>query len=176
VSDHVRSLIVGYNPLHYRYHSPIPLNKVFKCWNQLWTIKLLGIGECSRLGLYAAEDIIVKWSKKENVKAKYLFPYSGLVYRRVDWDCIVHEWPHVAAYAIESNTRLETDYKQWEYIDRNPSYTWCISGYINSGVNFPGQVNVRWVECQEQEARLHKSAKPPHVWLIATKTVLARES
>ena len=104
VSDHVRSLIVGYNPLHYGYHTPIPLNRLFRCWDRLWTVKPSGIGECSGLGLYAAEDIIVKRSKKGNeIKAKYLFPYSGHVYRRADWDCIVHEWPHLAAYSIESN-------------------------------------------------------------------------
>ena len=150
VSNHVRSLIVGCIPLHYGYHNPIPLNRVFRCWNQLRIVKPSGIGECSRLGLYAGEDIIVKRSKKGNdIKGKRLFPYSGPVYRRAHWDCIMHEWPHLAAYTIESNSQVRTHYRQWEYIDGNPSYTWCIAGYINGGVNFPRRVNAEWVKCKE---------------------------
>jgi hypothetical protein len=88
---------------------------------------------------------------------------------------MLYEWLHLAAYTIESNTGTETHYTKCKYIDGNPSYTWCIAGYIKSGIDFLWQVNVEWVQCHKRDARLHLDAKLLHVWTVATKSILAGE-
>ncbi len=38
-SEHMRSLLKGYNPHQYGYHGPIPINKRFRCWDRMWEVK-----------------------------------------------------------------------------------------------------------------------------------------
>jgi hypothetical protein len=168
VSNHMQSLLRGYNPRHYGYCNPVPINVEFICWNKKWIVKQSTLGKDAGLGLFAAQDIVVRRRSRKKVARVLLLPYSGPVYRRPDWSLIAHEWPHMGDHTMCANSHSVSHYTLWQYIDGTPSYTWCVAGYINSGINHPETVNVDWEESRTRDLRLHKDTRLLQVWSVAT--------
>lgn len=174
-SLHMRTMLVGYNPNHYGYTKPIPLNKPFRSWDRLWEVKQSSLGSYAGYGLFAAEDIILTETVAGIRPHVYLFPISGPLYRRKDWDMVVHQWPRIKSYSLLSNLNSLTHYTHGLYIDATPAYSWCIGAYINSGIHNPRTCNVEWEESYVRDERLHPDTTLPNVWTLATRTILAGE-
>lgn len=170
-SEHMRSLLKGYNPRHYGYDGPLPINKKFQCWGRMWEIKQSTLGIQAGLGLFAAEDIVLRETRGGKVTNANLFPYSGPVYRALDWEMVVHEWPQIKPYSLLSSYSSSSHHTRGEYIDGTPSYTWCIAAYMNSSIHQPAITNVLWEESYTRSPRIHVDTKLPHVWTVALRTI-----
>jgi len=141
-SPQMRSMLKGYNPLHYGYTGPIPIEVPFRCWGRTWEVKSSTLGKQAGLGLFACEDIIVRETRLGLCPNIYLFPYCGPRYPRANWDMIVQTWPSIKAYSLLANAHNLPHYTKGVYIDGTPSYTWNLAGYINSGIHDPNIVNM----------------------------------
>jgi len=174
-ADHMRTMLVGYNPTHYGYNEPIPLNVKFRCWNRLWEVKQSTLGPAAGLSLFAAEDIVVREMRSGLVSNVYLFPYCGPLYQHIEWEMLVLEWPQIKTYSLCSNGQTCGHFTRQQYIDGSPLYTWCIAAYMNSGVFNQSTVNVEWEESYEHHPKIHKDSKLPHVWTVAIRSIRAGE-
>ncbi|KAL3676151.1 hypothetical protein R1sor_026099 [Riccia sorocarpa] len=119
LTGHAAAVLSYFDPRTLEVPSHIPIDEEITIWGRRWIVKNNTLGTRAGLGVFACEDIYINSNERP-----VLFPYIGPVYRRSDWQHLLHTHRSgFRTYVLDVDARPGCDLPRSErrYIDGDPA-------------------------------------------------------
>ncbi|KAL3676415.1 hypothetical protein R1sor_026363 [Riccia sorocarpa] len=119
LTEHAPAVLSYFDPRTLEVPSHIPIDEEITIWGRRWIVKNNTLGTRAGLGVFACKDIYINSNERP-----VLFPYIGPVYRRSDWQHLLHTHRSgFRTYVLDVDARPGCDLPRSErrYIDGDPA-------------------------------------------------------